>query len=372
MARTISQISGEFGLSRGATADPFSKQEAAVLSNVQRSLQDIRSQQLESESGRGFGRSSFADAAFSRQAEGVVGQVGQQFAQARTQEQLAENQFQRNIIGQQVGADVSSRLLGEQTAAEQQLIGSRGAEQRLTDIAGVEARTASEQQLIGARGSDTRQTLAQQIAGQQDLSAQQAQQQLGQLEAATQAETGLIGARAESQKDLLADQIAGQSALSTQEAAQQIDKIQAAAGVEEGLIGARGAEQRLGIQEQAQAAESLAQVQGIEQRITQSQNFQEQGNLINQKAEIQTQQANQQFQNDLALLNQKYDRVIQSLPEEFKLKAEYEEQVFENKLQITREQQIVDFATEAAFTQLLSILGGDLPGLDLDLPEISI
>ena len=96
--RTISQIAGEFGLSRGATADPFSRQEAAVLDNVQKSLDELRSQNQDLSSRRGFGRSTFSDAIFAKQSGDVLSNVNVALAGARTDEALREADFERGII----------------------------------------------------------------------------------------------------------------------------------------------------------------------------------------------------------------------------------------------------------------------------------
>ena len=184
--RTISQIAGEFGLSRGATSDPFSRQETAVLSNIQRSLDDIRSQQLESSSARGFGISSFTEGAFARQTADIIGDVGAQFAQARTQEALREADFERGIISEELGADRASRALRERTAAETGLIG---------------VRTGAESDLISARGQQERATLAEQIAGQERLAEIQGAEQRLTQEQRIGGELALTGERGAQERD---------------------------------------------------------------------------------------------------------------------------------------------------------------------------
>ena len=51
--RTISQIAGEFGLSRNSTADPFAKSEQATLDIISQQLSEFRSQAVESQSASG-------------------------------------------------------------------------------------------------------------------------------------------------------------------------------------------------------------------------------------------------------------------------------------------------------------------------------
>lgn len=132
MTRTISQIAGEFGLARSADTDPFQKQEEAVRANVQRSLADSRSQQLESQAARGLGRSSFTEGLFARKEADVMGQVESQFAQTRLNEELQERQFERGIISEELGADRQSRLIGEQSQATIGQIQAEGEQKRLS------------------------------------------------------------------------------------------------------------------------------------------------------------------------------------------------------------------------------------------------
>jgi len=391
MTRTISQIAGEFGLSRGASADPFSQQETAVLGNVQRSLDDIRSQQLESSSARGFGRSSFTEGAFARQTADVVGQVGQQFAQGRTQEALRESDFERGIISQEIGADRASRALTETTAAEQRLIGSRAEAE--TGLIG--ARGDVEERLTGVRGAQERLTLADQIAGESGLIGARGEQTRQTQEAQIAGESSLIGTRGQQERQTLADQIAGQSSISSQQAEQRLTELQRQGSIEEGLVGTRGQEQRQNIAAQQQssqalattsaeqqrltladqagfamqqtqennaAREQLALTSGEQQRLTQAESFIAQGQQIQQQADLRITEANNQFANESKLLDEKFDRIREELPFELQQKAKYEKEVLQTRLEIEREQTIIDTAIQTA----LSYIVGNLSGTGLE------
>jgi hypothetical protein len=197
MPRTISQIAGEFGLARGASGDPFLQQEQAVLSNIQGTLEQLRSQEQERAQATGFGRSSFTEGLIKQQEADILSNIGTEFARSRTEEALRERDFERGIVREQLGADIQSRLLGEQTQAETGLIGTRGAqerqtlaqqisgEERLAQVRGEQARDV-ELAAIEARGQEQRQTLTQQIAGQAGLSEQEARQQQQRLETSGQ------------------------------------------------------------------------------------------------------------------------------------------------------------------------------------------
>lgn len=255
MARTISQIAGEFGLARGAAGDPFAAQEEAVLKNVQQSLADIRSQQLESAAARGFGRSSFTEGAFARQTADVLGQVGQQFAQARTQEALAERQFERGLISEQLGADVQSRLLQQQSQ-------------------------------------------------------------------------------------------------------QRLEELGAQAGFETGLIGERAAQQRLTLQEQISGELSTLRESGEQARLTQQERFQGEQGIIAQQAQIRADEINLKFDNELEALNARFDRIRQDLPFELEQKARFEKEVLQKKLEVQREQQLIDTVIQTSLNYLLGNLRG--------------
>mgnify|MGYP003634524837 FL=1 len=157
-ARTISQIAGEHGLNRNSTKDPFAAQEKAVTDQVSKQLEESQSRQLESASSRGFGRSSFTEGAFAREREGVFGALGTEFARARNDESLRERGFERDIISNQLGADITSR---QQTEA--------GTQQRLT----LADQLAGESGFIGQRGEENRLTQDSSLQGQSGLLAQQ-------------------------------------------------------------------------------------------------------------------------------------------------------------------------------------------------------
>jgi len=339
--RTISQIAGEFGLSRGAAADPFSQQETAVLSNVQRSLDDIRSQQLESDSARGFGRTTFSEGIFARKEADVLGQVGAQFAQARTTEALRESDFERRIITDEIGADRSSRALTESTAAETRLIGARGDVE--TDLIG--ARGDIETDLIGARGAETRTTLADQISGESAIASQQAEQRLTELERQKDVETDLISARGAESRAGTAAQISGQKELTTLSAQEKRTTISDQAGF--------ALEQ---LQQQTQAREALARTAGQEQRLTQSENFIEQGKQLTQQAQINQDLANTQFENETALLDAKFDRIRSELPFELEQKAKFEKEILKTQLEVIREQKIIDTVLQVSLGYITSNL----------------
>lgn len=318
--RTISQIAGEFGLARGANADPFSQQEQSVLGNVQRSLEEIRSQQLESAAARGFARSSFTEGAFARQTEGVVGQVGQQFAQARTQEALREKDFERGIIESQLGADIKTRLFGEQVKGETQLIGARGGQERLT--------------------------LAQQLAGEERLIGTRAQE-----------ETGLIGERGQQRIGEITAQAGVQAALSAQESEQRTTEqrlgFQEQQQASQALATTQAEERRITLadqsrfaleqlQEQQVGREKLAGVTGTEQRLTQAESFAQQGQQLTQQAGIRLNEIQQTFDNDILRLNARFDRIRADLPFELEQKAIFEKDVLIKELEVRRDQKMID------------------------------
>lgn len=346
--RTISQIAGEFGLARGATSDPFAQQETAVLSNIQRSLDDIRSNAEEAAAAKGFGRSSFTEGVIGRKEADVFGQVGAQFAQARTADALAEKQFERGIISEELGADRASRALTESVFAEKELIG---------------ARTAGEADLIGARGVEQRTTLADQIAGQASLSAQQATQREQEIQQQQAAETGLIGTRS----------------------ASKIDEIQAQAVSSSQLITKEAQEKRLTLAEQSEAAidqinaaaqgrEELAVTSGEQARLTQAENYIEQGKIVEQQAQARINEINANFEKESQILTQRFDRIREDLPFELQQKAKYEKEVLEKKLEVTREQQMIDTVIQTSLSYVLGNLsteGGVGTGLTNILDDLA-
>ena len=204
--RTISQIAGELNINRNATPDPFSQEEQAVLKNVKRTLENLRSVSESQSAAKGFGRSTFEEGIRAQQEADVLGQTAAQFARGRTQEALAERQFERGLIGQEAAADIEGRLIGERAQAETGLIGARGTEQRLTladqiaaDVAARERGAELEAERIGLAGEEQRLTLADQLAGQRGLSSQQAQQQLTQLKAQQTGQERLVSQQQEFQ-----------------------------------------------------------------------------------------------------------------------------------------------------------------------------
>lgn len=345
--RTISQIAGEFGLARGSAGDPFAQQETAVLGNISRSLEDIRSQQLEGAQARGFGRSSFTEGAFARQTADVVGQVGQQFAQARTQEALRETGFERDIISQELGADRQIRFLGEQTAAEQELIGSRA---------------QAETGLIGARGVEQRATLADQLSGERELSALQAQQRLTEQAAGGALETQFIEARGAEQRAAIQEQTAAQEQLTRLGAQEERQTLEQRS---------QSALEQLNVSNIAR--QQLAETTGEQQRLTQAESFAQQGQILQQQAAVRTQEINLQFENDLAALDARFDRIRADLPFELEQKALYQKEILEKQLQVQREQKIVDTAIQTSLNYVLGNLstegglGSGLAGILDDL-----
>jgi len=158
MARTISQIAGEFGLARRAAGDPFQKSEEATLQNIGRTLEDIRSQEEEFSAAKGFARSTFEQGVRARREEGILGGVFQEFARARTGEDLAERQFERNLISAGVGADIQEGARETQFGREKQF---------LTQQEGVRERTDIRQADIVSKQSEQRLGLEQELLGTQ-------------------------------------------------------------------------------------------------------------------------------------------------------------------------------------------------------------
>lgn len=316
--RTITEIQGEYGLTQGATGDAFSQQEAKVLDTVKTALSDIRSQQLESAAARGFARSSFTEGAFAKQAGDVVGQVGVEFARARTEEELRQRQFERGIVGQAVASDLETGLTRV-----------RGEEQRL----GIGAQAEAEAGLIPLRGEQQRLTLADQLAGEQQL----------------------LEKRTEAQRSLTEAQIEAQTAAEKQ------------------LITSRGEESRLSLQAQTEAERQLIGERGTETRLTQAENFLQQGQLLEQQAQIKREQITQDYENQRALLDQKYDRIIESLPFELQQKAIYQKEILETQLEIQREQKLIDATVQTAISytmeklKSLTGLAGDLGSTAMDV-----
>jgi len=298
MARTISQIAGEFGLRQNATEDPFAQAEQATLENIQRSLQDIRSQTQEAAQARGFGRSSFTEGIQARQEADILGQTFESFARARQDETLRERQFGRDIISQQIGADITSRQIQEQAGAESQLIGARGEQERQT----LSQRILGEQQLEAVRGAQSRETLAQQLTGEV---------QLEELRGAEKRKS------LETQSDLQLEQ-----------------------------------------QRQQQAGQqTLARIQGEEARELEGLRGTQAIGLVQEQNRAQLSQLNQQFLNESQLVQQRFDTIMKNLPEELRLKAEYEKDVLQKELEVRREQQVVDIAIQTIFKYANDALG---------------
>jgi hypothetical protein len=346
--RTISQIAGEFGLARGAASDPFAQQETAVLSNVQRTLEDIRSNAEETASAKGFGRSSFTEGVIQRKEADVFGQVGAQFAQARTADALAEKQFERGIISEELGADRSSRALTESVFAEKELIG---------------ARATSETGLIGARGAEQRTTLADQIAGQASLSTQQASQREQEIQQQQAAESGLIGTRSSASIDEIQAKAVSSSQLITQEAQEKRLTLadQSAAAIEQ-------------INAAAQGREALAVTGGEQARQTQAENYIEQGKIVNQQAQARLDEINANFEKESQLLTERFDRIRADLPFELQQKARYEKEILEKELEVRREQNMIDTVIQTSLSYVLGNLsteGGIGTGLANILDDLA-
>lgn len=244
--RTISQIAGEFGLTRNATKDPFASQEKAVTEQIKRQLAEQQSRQLESASARGLGRSTFTEALLAQQSGDVLGRVGSEFAKARTQEALRENDFQRDIIRDQLGADIENRLIGD-----------RGEQDRLTLT----------QQLLGGtkqiqeRGNQDRQTLAQQIAGQERLAELSGNKDFQLQQERLNSAERIAELNREGQFGLQEGRIASEERLAELGREQQLQLQRERLDREGDLIGARGEQERQNIQLQGDYQQALQEMQ---------------------------------------------------------------------------------------------------------------
>ena len=101
--RTISQIAGDFGLARGSNPKVFKKAEKATLGTIDKHLNQLQSNIAAGAFGRGQGRSTFSEGLFQQERADILGRVGQQFAQARLSDVLADRQSDRglyDLIGQ--------------------------------------------------------------------------------------------------------------------------------------------------------------------------------------------------------------------------------------------------------------------------------
>lgn len=383
--RTMSQIAGEFGLSRNSTADPFAKSEQATLDIISQQLSEFRSQAVESQSARGFGRSTFDEAVLRRQETDVLGQVGSQFAQARTTDDLRERDFERGLLTRGIEADITTdQLLPAQTAAERELIGARGGEQRLTladqlagdtqltelrgdiesglldtrgdqSISQIQEQVIGEEQLIGTRGEEQRTTLAAQLAGTESQIAQEA----GERRTTAEFQSELV-------RGLLPDQTASEQALIESRGAEQRQGITAQAAAESPLISQRGEEQRLTLQDQI--AGSLEQVQadiagkleltsagGVEDRLTVAERFQQEGFLSTQRSVERINEINADATNKLTELRERFSIMRESLPEELRLKADAEVRVLEKQIEVEREATIIDMVINTTVGYMASI-----------------
>lgn len=337
--RTISQIAGEFGLARGASSDPFSRQEAAVLENVQRSLSENRSRAEELAARKGFGRSTFSEGLFEKQAGDVLSNVNVALSRARTDEALREADFERGIIAQELGADRQSRLLQEQTAAETSLIGARGEQQRST----LADQILGNVELARVQAEEARATQAQQISG----------------------EAGLIGARGAEERLTLQGRGDVEAELIRARGAQDILAIEARQASSKELITQEAEQKRKTIQEQSRLAfeqlkesnaaqERLAITTGQQQRLTQAESYIEKNKAIQLQSQNRIAEINLQYQNDLKAMNERFDRIRADLPFELQEKAKYEKDVLNTQLNIIREQKLTDTVIQTTLSYLLS------------------
>lgn len=172
--RTISQIAGEHALAREAKKDTFAREEQAVVNTTKRALDELRSQHIEQAAARGQGRSTFQDAIFAKKEADVFSNLSAQFANARTQEVLKENQFERDIIKSAIGTDNESRLLAQKGLQDISLEQEKGSQGLL---------------LTGEKGLQDRLSLA-----------DQSQAALTQLEKSQQGDRALVTAQGEQQR----------------------------------------------------------------------------------------------------------------------------------------------------------------------------